>query len=255
MSKGLYQLYNNTSSLKKNKKNNTVFNFENSSNANQNKNNKSNRRIESANTNFTVNSHYNINLQNKNISNQSISSENYTDINNTINYQNSKTRNDNYRPKWKYSYYINKNDMLNLNNLNNNPEIKNSLFDYKDIDKRPKPIVYSWTKPRMIKILENNSVIEEEVKSHYWKYSHIFENNGIKPPGKLLRLLMAQLSSGYGGDGSFLNFNNNGFVGDEGNFRYQQYLNRQWKVPGISKNYKNYYEPIKIKRPKSSYKY
>jgi hypothetical protein len=248
MSNGFYQLNNNTSSSTKNKKNNTFFN--------QNRHNKSNRRIESANTNFTVNSHYNINLQNKNISNQSISSENYTDNNNNINFQNSKSKSDyHYRPKWKYSYYINKNDILNLNNLNNNPEIKNSLFDFKDIDKRPKHIVYSWTKPRMIKILENNSLIEEEVKSHYWKYSHIFENNAMKPPGKLLRLLMNQLSSGYVGDGSFLDFNNNGFIGDEGNFRYQQYLNRQWKVPGISKNYKNYYEPIKLKRPKSSYKY
>ena len=209
----------------------------------------SNRRIESANTNFTTNSLHNIITQNKNFLNQS--------INSSDNYSTKPKRELYYKPNWKYSYYLDKNEILSLNNINNKKkiEIKNALCDYKDIDKRPKPIVYSWTKPRMIRILENNALIEEEVKSHYWKYSHIFENNGIKPPGKLLRLLMAQLSAGYGGDGNFLNFNNNGFVGDEGNFRYQQYLNRQWKVPGISKTYKNYYEPIKIKRPKSSYKY
>ena len=110
----------------------------------------------------------------------------------------------------------------------------------------------------MIKILENNSLIEEEVKTHFWKYSHIFENNEFKPPGKLLKILMGQLSQGYGGYGTgqnlnFMNYNNNnGFLaGDDNNYRY---VNRQWRVPGLYKNNRNNYEPIKIKRPKSSYK-
>jgi hypothetical protein len=235
MSKNLFEVTNSA----KNRKNQQSFNFNNSSNQN-----KSKRRIESANTNFTAN---------KNHFNQSNSSENSL----FGNFPTPKIRKD-FKPNWKYSYYLDKNDILTINNINNNPEIKNVLCDYKDIDKRPKPIVYSWTKPRMIKILENNSLIEEEVKSHFWKYSHIFENNEFKPPGKLLKILMGQLSQGYGGYGTgqnlnFMNYNNNnGFLaGDDNNYRY---VNRQWRVPGLYKNNRNNYEPIKIKRPKSSYK-
>jgi len=204
----------------------------------------SNRRIESAKTNFT----FNINQQNKNFSNQSNSSENYSG--NIINFPTPKPKRESYsKPNWKYSYYLDKNDILNLKNINNgnNPEIKKLLCDYKDIDKRPKPIVYSWTKPRMVKILERNSLIEEEVKSNFWKYSHIFENNNMKRPGKLLGILMTQISQGYGGESYFMNMGNNG------NFN-KFILNHQWKYPEDYKN-KNSYEPIKLKRPKSAYKY
>ena len=210
------------------------------------------RRAESAITNFTSNTHHNIFQKNKNIGNQINSSENSS----YANFSNSKNKREFYKPKWKYSYYVNKNDILSLNNLNKNPEIKNSLCDYKDIDKRPKPIVYSWTKPRMVKIIENNSLIEEEVKSHFWKYSYLFENNQKKPPGKLLSLMITQLSQGYGnyeGGLNLMNLNKKGYIGDDGNFNNKIFYNQQWKVPGVYKRNTNNYEPIKIKRPKTAF--
>ena len=209
----------------------------------------SNRRIESANTNFTTTSPHNIISQNKNFSNQS--------INSSDNYSSKPKREMYYKPNWKYSYYLDKNEILSLNNINNkrNIEIKNTLCDYKDIDKRPKPIVYSWTKPRMVKILENNALIEEEVKSHYWKYSHIFENNNLKQPGKLLRILMMQLSQGKWGESNYLNYYNNGLFIDDGNFNNKKLIYQSWKVPGKNRSIRNNYEPIRIKRPKSAYRY
>ena len=176
----LNQIHSLTFSTKQTNNPKKLINFDKSMNSNKN-----NRRIESANTNFTINTYNNFNQKNKNFNNQSISSENYSG---TINYTTPKQKY--YKPTWKYSYYLDKNQILSLNNINNNPEIRNTLCDYKDIDKRPKPIVYSWTKPRMVKILENNANIEEEVKTHFWKYSHIFENNAMKRPGKLLNILI-----------------------------------------------------------------
>ena len=200
----------------------------------------SNRRIESAKTNFT----FNIN-QNKNFANQSNSSENYSG---NFNYSIPKIKKETYyRPKWKYSYYLDKNDILNLKNINNNPEIKNVLYDYKDIDKRPKSIVYSWTKPRMVKILERNSAIEEHIKSNFWKYSHIFENNNMKKPGKLLGILMTQISQGYRGESFIMN------IGNNGDFNNKIIVNHRTKFP--EENNRNNYEPIKLKRPKSAYKF
>ena len=235
-----------TASAKQRKNQPLMLNFDKYLNSNKN-----NRRIESANTNFTSYTHNFISK--KNFANQSNSTENYSGLN----YSNNKPKKEvNYKPNWKYSYYLNKNDILTINNLKNNLEIKNSLCDYKDIDKRPKPMVYSWTKPKMVKIIENNSLIEEEVKSHFWKYSHIFENNPIKPPGKLLRILMTQLSQGYGDGGNYMNFYNEKYIKNDDLFNKRIFYDKQWKVPGLYKNNKNnYYEPIKIKRPKSSYKY
>ena len=60
----------------------------------------------------------------------------------------------------------------------------------------------------MVKIIENNSLIEEEVKSHFWKYSYLFENNQKKPPGKLVSLMITQLSQGYGNYEGGLNLMN-----------------------------------------------
>ena len=207
--------------------------------------NSGSKRIESANTNFTVNTPYNI--KNRRIfSNQSNWTENYSMA--------GPKKESYYKPNWKYSYYLDKNDILSLNK--NNSVMKNKLCDYQDIDKRPKPIVYSWTKPRMIKILENNAFIEEEVKTHFWKYSYLFENNQTKPPGKLLRLMMTQLSQGYGNYGgglNYMNLNKNGLIGDDGNFTNKIFCNQQWKVPGVYKKNRNNYEPIKIKRPKTAF--
>jgi hypothetical protein len=251
MSDILFQNKDNLSSSERNiKKKKLITNLNRSSNSN-----KHNRRIDSANTNFTTNTQHNKIRQDKNYINQSNATENYSGYTNYSCPKIKSKREFYFKPNWKYSYYLDKNDILSLNNLNNNPEMKNSLCDFKDIDKRPKPIVYSWTKPRMIKILENNANIEEEVKSHYWKYSHIFENNANNPPGKLLRIIMTQLSHSYGGGINFINMNRDGFIGDEMNFNDKiSSYNRQWKVPGVYKKFNNnYYDPIKIKRPRTAF--
>ena len=207
-------------------------------------------RLESANTNFTSKTHQNLISQNKNYDNQSYySTENYSDQNNIS--TNMTKPNYIHRPIWKYSYYLDKNDILCLNKINGKSEIKTSLCDFKDIDKRPKPIVYSWTKPRMIKIIENNKIIEEEVKSHFWKYSHIFENKEFKRPGKLLRILMLQLSQGYEGREYFRSSNRIGILGGNGSLQNNLLQKRKWKVGGINRHY----EPITIKRPNTAYKY
>ena len=151
------------------------------------------------------------------------------------------------RPIWKYSYFLDKNDILNIRNES---EIRNLLNSYKDIDNKPKPLVYSWTKPRMIKIIENNKIIEEEVKSSFWKYSYIFQNDIIKPPGKLLKLMVNQLTSGYGNEFSYMNINKNGTNDDNNNFRNKIFHDKHWRHPGVYRYKKNEYEPIKIKRGK-----
>ena len=210
------------------------------------------RGIESAKTNFSTNTPQDLLRQKKNYVNQSNSTEYFSGYANYSNSQKKPKRE--FRPNWKYSYYLDKNDLFNFKNLHKNLEIKKTLCDYKDIDYKPKPIFYNWTKPKMIKILERNKDIEEEVKLHYWKYSHIFENKVIKPPGKLLKLIMTQLSNNYGGKNFLNNLNAKGNV-DDGIFNDKLSVIRQWKVPGVYKNNKSNYEPIKIKRPKTSFEY
>ena len=152
------------------------------------------------------------------------------------------------RPIWKYSYYVDKNDILNVNN---DPEIRNLLNNYRDFDSKPKPVTYSWTKPRMIKIIENNKIIEEEIKSTFWKYSYMFQNYMIKPPGRLLKLMVNQLTSGYGNDYGYMNINRNGVnMNDSKNLRNKFFHDKHWRHPGVYRDKKNEYEPIKIKRAK-----
>ena len=155
------------------------------------------------------------------------------------------------RPIWRYSYYVDKNDILNINN---DPEIKNILNNYRDFGNKTKPVTYSWTKPRMIKIIENNKIIEEEIKSTFWKYSYLFQNDWIKPPGRLLKLMVNQLTYGYGKEYNYMNKNKNGFnMNDNRNIRTIRnkiFHDKQWKHPGVYRYKKTEYEPIKIKRDK-----
>ena len=152
------------------------------------------------------------------------------------------------RPIWKYSYFLDKNDILNIQS---DSEIKNLLNNYKDVDRRTKPIVYSWTKPKMVKIIENNKIIEEEIKSTFWKYSYMFQNYMIKPPGRLLKLMVNQLTSGYGNDYGYMNINRNGInMNDSKNLRNKFFHDKHWRHPGVYRDKKNEYEPIKIKRAK-----
>ena len=203
------------------------YNLEKSSNPNT--------RIKSAKVNFSSNKN-NINLfsksQNNNIFND-FSKEKNTNIE---------------RPIWKYSYFLDKNDILNIQN---DSEIRKILNNFKDIDNKPKPLVYSWTKPRMIKIIENNKIIEEEVKSSFWKYSYLFEDNLIKPPGRLLKLMVNQLTSGYGNEYSYMKINRNGTSYDNNKiFRNKIFHDKHWRPNGVYRYNKNEYEPIKIKRDK-----
>ena len=200
-------------------------------------NNISKNRIESAKTNFTTSNFFNLNRKDNN---------NPLFNDKPINNSKSLSIKTNKRPIWKYSYYIDKNDILSINN---DPEIKNLLNEYKDIDKRPQKIEYSWSKPRMIKIIENNKMIEEEIKSNYWKYSYIFENNLPKTPGKLLKLMVNQLTSGYGGEISYISINKNKGK-NSNNFGNKLFNEQHWRHPGVYKNNKNEFEPIKIKKPK-----
>ena len=150
------------------------------------------------------------------------------------------------RPIWKYSYYVDKNDMLNINN---DPEFKKILNNYKDFGNKTKPITYSWTKPRMVKIIENNKKIEEEIKSSFWKYSYLFQNDWIKPPGRLLKLMVNQLTSGYGNEYSYMKNSTNGLsMNDNRNIKNKLFHEKPWRHPGIYRYIKNEYEPIKIKR-------
>ena len=208
------------------------YNLEKSSNPNT----QNSHRIKSAKVNFPSNKN-NINLFSKS-------------QNNNIFNDFSKEKNTNHieRPIWKYSYFLDKNDILNIQN---DSEIRKILNNFKDIDNRPKPLVYSWTKPRMIKIIENNKIIEEEVKSSFWKYSYLFEDNLIKPPGRLLKLMVNQLTSGYGNEYSYMKINRNGMSYDNNKiFRNKIFHDKHWRPNGVYRYNKNEYEPIKIKRDK-----
>ena len=73
--------------------------------------------------------------------------------------------------KWNYSY----------NHKNNNDVIKRTLSSKKYrilniMNKKEPDIVYNWQKPRMIKILEKNAFIEEEIKSKPWRFFYNYEN-------------------------------------------------------------------------------
>ena len=170
----------------------------------------------------------------------------FNDYSNSKN--NSKLNNNIDRPIWKYSYFLDKNDILNIQN---DSEIRTILNNFKDIDKRPKPLVYSWTKPRMIKIIENNKIIEEEVKSSFWKYSYLFQDNLIKPPGRLLKLMVNQLTSGYGNEFGYISINKNGLKYDNNkNLAKKLFHDKHWRHPGVYRYNNNEYEPIKIKKDK-----
>jgi hypothetical protein len=227
-----------------NKRNNQKMKFSNNLDKTSNSNISNNRRIESAKINYPS---FNHNILNKDKNKVTFNdfSNNMSSMNNSTSIPKSKIE----RPIWKYSYYIDKNDILNINN---DPEIRSLLNNnYKDFEKNYKPITYSWTKPRMIKIIENNKIIEEEVKSNFWKYSYLFQDNLIKPPGKLLKLMVNQLTSGYGNEFSYMKINKNGIsIDNDKNLRNKLFHDQHWRHPGVYKNVKNEYEPIKIKRGK-----
>ena len=233
------------------------------------------RRIESANTNFTSDIMRNnplYNSKNKSIYNNSLKpninlSYNYSSLNektdnNIYNYDNNSCLNvharklSSYKPRWKYSYFVDKNQILNLENQT---EMKNTLVDYKDIDKKPQRIVYSWSKPRMVQILEKNGMIEEEIKTHPWKYSYLFDNKIPKAPGKLLKIMMAQLSQGSNKGYGYSNMNykksNNYYSDDLNNLTNRDYseIRKNTKSSNDNNNYTDSSKKKQFNRPKTAF--
>ena len=236
------------------------------------------RRIESANTNFTsdiMRGNPFGTSKNKSNNNNSFKpninlSSNYSSLNertenNIYNsgFANVSCGNNNprklssYKPRWKYSYYVDKNQILNVENQT---EIKNNLVDYKDIDKKPQRIVYSWSKPRMVQILEKNEIIAEEIRSHPWRYSYLFDNKIPKTPGKLLKLMMAQLSQsstkGFGYNNiNYNKFNNINTDDFNNNFTNRDYSEsrKNTKSGNENNNYMDIPKKKKFNRPKTAF--
>ena len=79
--------------------------------------------------------------------------------------------------KWNYSYFPN--IYKNKYKKNYSDTIKKQkiikLFHRKD-----PYIIDDWQKPRMIKILEKNSLIEEAIASKPWKFFPYFNNNNFE---------------------------------------------------------------------------
>ena len=82
-----------------------------------------------------------------------------------------------YKPIWNYSYYYNEMDnnkkyykLLNHNYSDKKLRIKNLLNT-----KNPY-MVEDWQKPRMIRILEKNSLIEEEILLRPWNFLPYLDN-------------------------------------------------------------------------------
>ena len=80
-------------------------------------------------------------------------------------------KNKNKNLKWNYSY----------NNKNFKNLFKRTLSskEYRILNirnKKDSDIIYDWQKPRMVKILEKNAFIEEEIFSKPWKFFYNHEN-------------------------------------------------------------------------------
>ena len=69
--------------------------------------------------------------------------------------------------KWNYSYYLNNKNKKKF--LKRNLSYKKERINYL-INKKIPYIIEDYKKPKMIQILEKNSVIEEEIISKPWKF-------------------------------------------------------------------------------------
>ena len=46
--------------------------------------------------------------------------------------------------------------------------------------------------PKMVKIINKNALIEEEIRSHYWKYEHLFKRPKPSKTGRLMQIITSQ---------------------------------------------------------------
>lgn len=96
------------------------------------------------------------------------------------------------QPLWKYTYYVDpKTKVMNIRT--NFKETAQYIRDDYSLNKRIDDI--NKRKPRIQKILENNEIITEEIKSHYWKYEDYFRKKKKNYCGKLLHVFMNNLYS------------------------------------------------------------
>ena len=76
-----------------------------------------------------------------------------------------------------YSGFVNKNNMLYINNNKRKKEDSNELFVDSFLKKYTQSnLINESKKPRMIRIIEKNEIIEEEILSEPWKYPLLFGN-------------------------------------------------------------------------------
>ena len=58
-------------------------------------------------------------------------------------------------------------------------------------DTRCEPYITPYT-PKMVKIINKNALIEEEIRSHYWKYVHLFNKPKPRKTGRLMQIITSQ---------------------------------------------------------------
>ena len=58
-------------------------------------------------------------------------------------------------------------------------------------DTRCEPYITPYT-PKMVKIINKNALIEEEIRSHYWKYEHLFNKPQPRKTGRLMQIITSQ---------------------------------------------------------------
>ena len=85
--------------------------------------------------------------------------------------QNEDNNNNNKKLKWNYSYNNNPKNKIRRNFSNKKIRIINI------IKKKETNIIDDWQKPKMVKILEKNSLIEEAIVTKPWKFFPYFDNN------------------------------------------------------------------------------
>ena len=113
-------------------------------------------------------------LNHKHLTNQPISNAYISNILNEKAKENEFLRHSNccldFHPKWKYSYNLSKNNLSS--------SVNNFYTKIKDVIKKPKILISSISKPKIIQILEKNGQVYEKINLNPWKYKPVFwENN------------------------------------------------------------------------------
>ena len=90
----------------------------------------------------------------------------FSDFSNELNSKEDKNNlNNNKILKWNYSFFPSRNKIKFERNLSCKKQRINDILNRKD-----PLIIEDWKKPRMVKILEKNSIIEEAIVSKPWKF-------------------------------------------------------------------------------------